>query len=226
VNFHQEAHFMGRIAASTTHELKNIFAVISETLGLLEDLASAPYKIASLNEYIDKVKKSVTIVSAQVTKGIALVEDYNRFAHILDHPMQKIDLHGSIQHLIKLCTHMIRLKQVRVEQQTPTSKTDVHLTTCPFYLYMVIFEILDWLMTQLTPGSIVKLQVEKDKDTAMILFFIGFPDDKSGLGLNVQEIVFTIEPFLKELEAECMFDAKAKTLRLTLKDLNPDKFAF
>jgi len=89
VKSHQEAYFMGRIAASTTHGLKNILAVISETLGLLEDLASAPSRTASLDEYLDKVKKSAVIVSAQVAKGIALVEDYNRFAHILDHPVQK-----------------------------------------------------------------------------------------------------------------------------------------
>jgi len=226
VKSHQEAYFMGRIAASTTHGLKNILAVISETLGLLEDLASAPSRTASLDESLDKVKKSAAIVSVQVAKGIALVEDYNRFAHILDHPVQKIDLRDSIHHLIKLCAHMIRLKQVKVEQQIPESKMDVHLTTCPFYLYMVVFEILDRLMTQMSPGSFIKLQLEKDGDTAMICFSIASPEDKSEFGINIQQLVPAVEPFLKALEAEFTFDEKEKALRLTLRDLNPDKFAF
>ncbi|MEJ5299386.1 MAG: hypothetical protein WHS38_00170 [Thermodesulforhabdaceae bacterium] len=217
----QEAYFMGRIAAAITHELKNILAVISETIGLLEDLANMPLQDVPPDKYLGKIKKSLTTVNAQVAKGINLADDYNRFAHILDNPTKRINLCDSIQHLIRLCSHIIHLKQIKVEQQIPEGKQNIHLTTSPFYLYMVVFEILDVLMSQLSPGSSITIKTNKNGNIAMICFASEDSRGISQFSAIVKQFSLSVEPILKEFEAQWFFDDEEKTLKLLIRDLDP-----
>lgn len=225
MNSHQEAYFMGRIAAATTHELKNILAIMKETLGLLEDLVEFSPQDASIDQYKQWVKKAVTTVTDQIGRGIALVQHFNRFAHIPDHPVLQINVRNAIQHLVTLCAHIIRLKQVKVEQETvPSPDSDIPLITCPLYFYMAVFSILDRLMSQLLPGSTICLKSEKIGDDTVISFGVTGPEGRKVNGNPITENNISLEFLLKALEARLFFDEKNNSVRLILRDVDPDEF--
>lgn len=225
MNSHQEAYFMGRIAAATTHELKNILAIMKETLGLLEDLVEFSPKEASVEQYREWLKKSVTTVTDQIGRGIALVQHFNRFAHVPDHPVLQINVRNSIQHLVTLCAHIIRLKQVKVEPEIAISPdSDIPLVTCPMYFYMTVFSILDTLMSQLPSGSKIGIKAEKIGDDIIVSFSVT-PSEGKEINTNpIERHNISLEFLLEALDAKCFFDENESLVKLVLRDLDPDEF--
>lgn len=222
---HQEAYFMGRIAAATTHELKNILAIIKETLGLLEDLvAFSSREEVSVEQYQQWLKKALTTVTDQVARGIALVQYFNRFAHIPDHPVLQINVRNSIQHLITLCAHLIRLKQVKIEQDASPEGTDIPLVTCPLYFYMIIFAILDRLMNQLPAGSNIVIRADNLENNVVVSFKTLVPEGKSPKEAIFEPASFSIELLLDIIEARLSFDENGGIIKLLFRDVDPDEF--
>lgn len=223
---HQEVYFMGRIAAATTHELKNILAIIKETLGLLEDLLTfSSGEEVSIEQYQQWLRKALNTVTDQVARGISLVQYFNRFAHIPDHPVLQINVRNSIQHLITLCAHLIRLKQVKIEQDGSPEGADIPLVTCPLYFYMVIFAVLDRLMNQLPAGSNVVVRADSvENNNVAVSFKILIPEGKSPKDSIFEPASFSIELLLDSIGAGLSFDEDNGIIKLLFHDLDPDEF--
>lgn len=222
---HREVYFMGRIAAATTHELRNILAIIKETLGLLEDLAGFSPKDTSIEQYQVWLKKSLITMTDQVMRGITLVQHYNRFAHVPDHPVLQINVRDSIQHLITLCAHIIRLRQVKVEQEIATDDPDISLVTCPLYFYMTIFFIMDRFMNQLPRGSKIIIKVDRTYEDTVVSFRSIVPEGKPPEDFLSDLANVSIEVFSDIIKTEYYWDEKNGTVRLKFRDLDPDDFA-
>lgn len=82
--------FHGTIAASASHEINNVLAIIKEYTGLLGDLIAGPAEGRSsahetLNVIIQKLDN-------QVHRGQAITKRLNRCAHLADRPVASFSL--------------------------------------------------------------------------------------------------------------------------------------
>ena len=138
----KEAAFMGKVTAGLTHELKNIFAIIKESAGLMEDLLAM-----STDEHLthqDRFVRSLARVGEQVARGVDLAVRLNRFAHAPDKAVAEVDLNELADHAAFLAHRLARTMGVTLEI-VAGDKPPVVVTN-PFRAQMMLFEGIDLLV--------------------------------------------------------------------------------
>lgn len=127
--------FFGEMTASMTHEIKNIFAVIQESSGLMADL----FAIAPLPE--DRLKErfshSLDIIDRQIRRGMELTTCFNRLAHSPEQRSREIGLAETIAQIRTLSERFARNKQVEIS--CGAMADDVFLFIRPVVLHMALF---------------------------------------------------------------------------------------
>ena len=74
-----EAAFLSAMTASTTHEARNVLAIIKESAGLVEDLVQMYGTRGNLDR--EKVDRALKRIDLQVKRGADLLTTLNRLAH-------------------------------------------------------------------------------------------------------------------------------------------------
>ena len=109
----KELAFFGKIAASVTHELRNVLAVINESNGLMADLlgmmGEAPFP------HREKFQRSVQKIEEQVRRGVEITSRFNRFAHSMDHAYADIDLNAIATQTVSLAQRLAALRNVELK---------------------------------------------------------------------------------------------------------------
>jgi C4-dicarboxylate-specific signal transduction histidine kinase len=160
-----EATFLARMTASTTHELRNVLAVVKESAGLVEDLtlASQQGKPVSSDKFLHAARR----IDAQVARGAALLTSLNRLAHGLDHAEQSLDLGEHVEHVASLCQRFARQGRQRIELDTSSETRAVR--TNALRLQMAIVSAIDCCLEQLPEESVVTLRVAGSGDRPCIV---------------------------------------------------------
>jgi C4-dicarboxylate-specific signal transduction histidine kinase len=162
-NNQNELAFLGKITASTTHEIKNVLAIIQESSGLLEDILAMseskdyPHK----DRFIDTLNR----IQAQIQRGIDITSNLNHFAHSPDNERSDIDFNDLIKNLSMLAARFARLKKVMLI--TELSDVPLIIETNSVQLQMNIFGAIEIILNHIQDGTI-KLIPDK-QDTQMIL---------------------------------------------------------
>lgn len=86
----EELRFFGSVVAAAAHEWGNVLAVVGESAGLLEDLASLAGRGMPLDP--ERLATVAGTVTRQVRRGNALLENLRRFAHSPDMPSRPLHL--------------------------------------------------------------------------------------------------------------------------------------
>jgi len=99
--------FFGTLSAAVTHDMKNFLAIINENAGLLGDLAARarngpvpvdPQKACLISEKISK----------QVERADAMIKQFNRFSHSMDHAQESVDMEEMVYLVAGLTERIIR----------------------------------------------------------------------------------------------------------------------
>lgn len=106
--------FFGRVSASVSHEIKNVFAVINEAAGLIEDFTLMAERGTPLQP--ERLKKAANSIQGQVRRGDAIVKNMNAFAHSTDEDTREVDLVEILELTVALSTRMADMKQIRLSQ--------------------------------------------------------------------------------------------------------------
>jgi len=101
-----EAAFIARMTASTTHELRNVLAVVKESAGLIEDLTLAFQQRKTVNP--EKLLQATRRIDVQVTRGADLLTSLSRLAHGLDHAVEQVALGSHARQVGFLCQRSAR----------------------------------------------------------------------------------------------------------------------
>jgi len=109
----REAEFLAKVTTGTTHEIRNVLAIIKESAGLMEDMVAAAERGRTLQP--DRLSRSIDRIAAQVERGAELMTALNRFAHGLDHAQEQIDLHREAEQVALMCGRKARRKNQEVE---------------------------------------------------------------------------------------------------------------
>lgn len=151
--------FFGEVSATISHEMKNVLAIISENVGLLEDLA----EIAGNNRQIDpeRLKRTCGNMAKQIRRGDGIMKNLNTFGHSVDQPVATVDLHQVAALVGSLAERQATLRKVSITVNAPTDP--IVLQTRPFLLENLIWLCLKAAVASARPGDCLRLLPEKSE---------------------------------------------------------------
>jgi signal transduction histidine kinase len=156
----KEIEFLGRITAGSTHEMKNVLAIIKESSGLMEDLITlSPETPTPLRE---KFQKTLSVIQNQVHRGSEISDRLNRFAHSTDAPVDDIDLQTAAEQIVSLAQRFARLNRVdlTIDPSTATMTRSVR----PVRLLATLFGCIECCLAAIPPASRIHVGTRHDDD--------------------------------------------------------------
>jgi C4-dicarboxylate-specific signal transduction histidine kinase len=158
--------FFGKMAASISHEIKNVLAIINENAGLLEDICL----MAERGKPIDpaRLKRLSGSVKDQIRRADHIMTVMSRFAHSVDEASVSIDVSEVVELLVSLSARFVAMRGVVLEVGKPAGP--VAITTCPFALLNLLWLCLDYVLTVVGPGKAIELLAEKTGDGVWFRF--------------------------------------------------------
>ena len=150
----REAAFLAKITASTTHEIRNVLAIVKESAGLIEDLVQSYGKRGTLKE--DKLFQAVNRIDAQVGRGAQLLTNLNRLSHGLDRASEAIDVGASARQVASLCERFARQRRQTVQVLEPEAPLTANANALRFQ--MVLFAAVECCMEVLAEGGAVTMR--------------------------------------------------------------------
>lgn len=116
-----KTRFMGRMAASVSHDLCNVLATIQQASGLLGDYLALARKesLKSVGlrpkfKYHDKFEEIIAQVQAQVDRGQDMCEHLSNLAHSPDEGQDGTDLGRAAELLVKLSGRVAKKHKVNL----------------------------------------------------------------------------------------------------------------
>ncbi|MBW1940164.1 MAG: hypothetical protein JRI28_02085 [Deltaproteobacteria bacterium] len=160
----KEIAFFGKITAATTHEMKNILAIIKESSGLMEDLLL----ISQNSPYQEKFQKSLSVIKNQVKRGVNLTNRLNRFAHSPDKTTSTVELFELSENLVMLSQRFATLKQVSLTIRQPNQA--ITIMTNPIQLQMALLASIDCCLKEMPPHGEISVSFEKNGEQTAVHF--------------------------------------------------------
>jgi signal transduction histidine kinase len=159
-----EMAFLGKIAASMTHEIKNTFAIILESAGLLSDIitfskeGSFPHK--------EKFVKVLGNIHDQVNRGVDISTRLNQFAHSMDEPLTSVHLPSLLGQIVMLMRRLAKRRGIELQADSQGERA---IMSDPFRLLLVLGSVIETLADHLEPGGEIRLQLLDATPGAAIL---------------------------------------------------------
>ena len=165
-----ELAFFGKIAASVTHELRNVLAVINESNGLMADylamMREAPFP------HREKFQRSVQKIEEQVRRGVEITSRFNRFAHSMDHACADIDLNSILTQTVSLAQRLAALRNVELKGQV--CDHPIMLFTNAFRTQMALTRAIEAFIGSMSgSGSILMLARDDLGSPCLDVYFGG-----------------------------------------------------
>ena len=164
-----ELAFFGKIAASVTHELRNVLAVINESNGLMADFLAmtreAPFP------HREKFQRSVQKIEEQVRRGVEITSRFNRFAHSVDHACADIDLNGIVTQTVSLAQRLAALRNV--ELKGAVCDHPVMLFTNGFRIQMALTMAIEAFIGCMSASGSILTLVRDDFGSPCLVFHFG-----------------------------------------------------
>lgn len=147
--------FFGRVSASVSHEIKNVFAVINEAAGLIEDFTLMAERGMPIPP--DRLKNAANAIQGQIRRGDSIVKNMNAFAHSTDEPVCEVNLVDMLGLTVALATRLADMKQVRL---TTGDCEPVSLSAVPFDLTRLLHSSIVAALDSLSAGDILAVGVK------------------------------------------------------------------
>ena len=157
--------FFGRTNRLVSHELRNILAIISETLSLIEEMKQMEKKGGKIPP--GRIQALTESVLEEVVRGNRLIRDMNKFAHSVDHFITEVNVRENVALTIEICKLHAPFKKTGLKLDGPK---DCTLTTSPLYLHYLVFSALMAFLECDLPGNEIQIAIEAGGDGASLKF--------------------------------------------------------
>jgi signal transduction histidine kinase len=160
--------FFGKINASISHELKNVMAIISETVGLLSDLS----EMASTGSPVapDVLTSCTASIAEEIERGFATIRQMNRFSHSVDTPVQSANLEALLELVINLTGYLSFAGKIRLK---PCEDLKPTVVTCPFLLQAITYQALVNAFKIAGPKAEISVSIQTHNDLDWRIVFMG-----------------------------------------------------
>ncbi|MBC16916.1 conserved protein of unknown function [Pseudodesulfovibrio profundus] len=158
---HEGLQFFGRVSASVSHEIKNVFAVINEASGLIEDFTRMAERGMPIQP--ERLRKAANAIQGQVQRGDRIVKNMNAFAHSTDEPVREVDLVETLGLVVALTSRLADMKQVRL---TTGVCEPVSQSANPFDLLRLLHSSIAATLETMSAGDTLAIGVKPVDDGA------------------------------------------------------------
>lgn len=168
----QGLRFFGSVNASISHELKNIFAIISETAGFLNDLT----QLSKQGKHFDLslLENCSNSIAEEIERGFDTIRQMNQFAHSVDDPVRETSLADTLTLAVKLTKFLSYVKKTHLDD----AALDTTVFTSPFLLQTLAYRILSSLYRLMDPGGEVVVTFrDTDPVNVTLIFSLDQPID-------------------------------------------------
>lgn len=148
--------FFGRMSAAISHDLKNTLSIMNESAGLIEDLALLTEKGRPLDP--QRIHQLGATIKRQIQRNDGIVRNMNRFAHSVDDPLKEMSLASSLEMLLSICRRLTDARGIAVSVAPPDR--EIAIVTRPFYLYHLVWRLLEWGLDYAGAGKRLVLQID------------------------------------------------------------------
>ena len=150
--------YFSRMAASISHEMKNVLAVISEIAGLFGDLGLAAQKGRVLDPA--QLTRLSSKMAEQIQRADVIAKRLNRFAHSADEPLKEVNLWEELDFFCALSFRFVERRGFRLGL-SPVQEP-IACATDPFGLLLVLFLSLEIVMETARKDVALNLSVRRE----------------------------------------------------------------
>lgn len=193
----QEMAFVGKIAASMTHEIKNTYAIILESSGLLSDLLT--FHQEGPFPHKEKFHQVLGTINAQVQRGVALATRLNQFAHSMDEPLATIKVADLLELVVALMQRLARRRNVELQALAPDREASFPSNF--FRVLLVLASLVEALAEALESGGQIILQPVPDTPEVTILCEAQ-GSKPAGWEARLENLAASLQDFLAALNAK------------------------
>jgi hypothetical protein len=156
----QDLVFFGKVNASISHELKNILAIISETAGLLKDLAEMQSNDRSIPR--ETLLSCSQDIIEEVHRGFATIAQMNALSHSVDVSLKSVNLAEVTDLMIGLAGFLKIAGKIRFK--SPPQKETLEVVTCPFQIRHLIYQAIVVAFESAGPQSQLQASIYPGKN--------------------------------------------------------------
>ena len=167
---------MGKISSNVTHDLNNVFSIINEYTGIIEDkiyaaMNGADFDVEKVIYYKDKILN-------QIGRGKNLNRQLNQFSHSVDDEEMQFELNSAMNTLVMLIRRFALLKEMSL-QFIPFSR-EVNMKARLFEIEQTIFTIIHFLLDFSEKDSSIEVSIleQETNDFKIKIFFSKFMPEK------------------------------------------------
>lgn len=210
--------FLGKITASMTHEIKNTYAIILESSGLLSDLLTLHQEGSFPPK--EKFLKVLETINDQVNRGVVLATRLNQFAHSMDEPLASVKVAELLALVVSLMQRLARHRRVELKAISPDE--DAAFITDPFRLQLVLAFVIEQLADALESGGQIILQAAPTPSEVTILLEAQGPKLPGWQELT-ENLFSSLKDILEALGAKLVISSPPalEGVKLTIKTSGP-----
>ncbi len=191
---HQELALLGRVTASTSHEFKNVLAILRESFGLIQDVLNMNKKIELKHQ--DKILKALDNVERHMSRGVDITNRLNLFAHTSDEEKDTVSFAGQAE----LACHLLRrrARQGKVQLTYEVASGGLDVTGCPIVLLIALLTTVEHAIERAPQESTLTLRAQRagtGPQLAIILSGPGADLDAGGLQAKLDHMPELEPPF-------------------------------
>lgn len=158
-----ELRYMGRMAASVSHELRNNLATITEKNGLIADMVALAARGRPLNE--GRVGSLAGDVARRIKEATEVCDRLSRLAHSPDLDSQVVELGAQVELVAGLMRRHAKMAGVTITTE-PEARVNVEVE--PVLLQLAVHECLSWAMEHDLDGAIRAAAGRNGRDSAVV----------------------------------------------------------
>ncbi len=157
--------FSSAITASLSHEISNVFAIVNELSGLLDDYFHVAEQGSPLNP--EKLKETTTRIAVQVERGQKYVKQLNQFAHSIDDKQIPPVFNETVEAITALCRRFGVLRRVEIETSLPVESPPIAGNA--FDLQHIVFRCIDIVLNVSKQGDVIRINVVSQGNRACLV---------------------------------------------------------
>jgi hypothetical protein len=197
----EDLAFFGAVTASLSHQINNVFTIVNELNGLVEDLLFASGDGKPIPP--ERLKSVAEKIGRNVARGTEYVRLLNRFAHAADRPEAEVDMCELLLLFEAISARFLDLRQAKLALGLPPQALPAK--TKPFTLLHLLFVCLQtFLEGEGGPGPISV--AARAREGRPVLRMEGKPPRMDGTALESR--LDLVRRLAGELEAEALFEAQ------------------
>jgi len=153
--------FFGKTNRLISHELKNILAIISETMGLLDELAELSENGMKLTPA--RLRSMSGSLIEEVERANAVIRCMNTFAHSVDEFIREVDLNEAVALTIQL----IKLNPIGKAVKIEFLENGSHMIyTSPFFLENLLYHAFYFALSAAAAQKHIRVSLFADSNNA------------------------------------------------------------